>query len=485
VTGAFWTFRTLPFIAEDCYFYAIIARNLATRGVQSFWGLEPTNGFHPLWLYLLGGYTWIVSRLSTAALYHAAYGVPLSLTLLGVGAVNWMFVADKARLPRAALVVPQVLFLSIFGLLYSEAHASFCALSFFARAIAAEEDDGRARPMQVGLAGAAVFLARLDSLFFVAAVGLWYLVRRTSARQAVVMAAAFALPAVAYVASNAVFFGSLAPVSGFLKSTFPTPNVRGIGIFPGHPVITLSGYSLPFGWLPLVVGLMTATLRRRRLEGAQTLLYPLLAGSACHAVYTAFFTAGFTDWYWYYVLPVLLLSWSAGCWLKDIWSPRLDFSAHLAALALLVVALFGTRFATPTEARLPALITLRIVNELGIDRSTLFVSEWPGTVGFYTHNEIIAGDMLTSNRRLVDRMKASPNAIPVLFDEAQRHGAPVRYLLYNGGIFFRPSADFHELDYMDPRMLDNAHGHVIGHIRLGPPLLNRDGIVVWKVDEAP
>ena len=130
------------------------------------------------------------------------------------------------------------------------------------------------------------------------------------------------------------------------------------------------------------------------------------------------------------------------------------------------------------------MITLRIVNELGIDRSTLFVSEWPGTVGFYTHNEIIAGDMLTSNRRLVDRMKASPNAIPVLFDEAQRHGAPVRYLLYNGGIFFRPSADFHELDYMDPRMIDNAHGHVIGHIRLGPLLINRDGIVVWKVDEA-
>ena len=188
MTGAFWTFRTLPFIAEDCYFYAIIARNLATRGVQSFWGLEPTNGFHPLWLYLLGGYTWIVSRLSTAALYDAAYGVPLSLTLLGVGAVNWMFVADKARLPRAALVAPQVLFLSIFGLLYSEAHASFCALSFFARAIAAEEDDGRLRPMQVGLAGAAVFLARLDSLFFVGAVGLWYLVRRTSARQAMVMA---------------------------------------------------------------------------------------------------------------------------------------------------------------------------------------------------------------------------------------------------------------------------------------------------------
>ena len=53
LAGGFWAYNTLPFIAEDCYFYAIIARNLALRGVQSYWGTELTNGVHPLWALTL------------------------------------------------------------------------------------------------------------------------------------------------------------------------------------------------------------------------------------------------------------------------------------------------------------------------------------------------------------------------------------------------------------------------------------------------
>jgi hypothetical protein len=485
VAGAFWTYNTLPFIAEDCYFYVVIARNLATRGVQSYWGTEPTNGFHPLWLYLLGAYTWGVSRVSTDALHRAAYAIPLSLTLVALGAANWMFVADKARLPRAVLVFPQVVYLSIFGLLYSEAHALFCALSFLARFVCAEEEDGRARPIQIGLAAAAVFLSRLDSLFLVGAFGLWYLVvRRPSPKQVALMATVFAVPAIGYVVSNAVFFGSFTPVSGFLKSSFPTPYVRGLVMYAWKPVVSWSGYSVPFGWLPLFFGAATAVLKRNRLHGVQTLLYPILIGTAFHAVYTAFFTAGFTDWYWYYVLPMLLLSWSAACWLADGWNPRLDRGAQWAALALLVVALFAARVKTPTEQQLPALTTLRVVRALGIDGSVILVSEWPGTLAFYSHNEIIAADMLTSNLGLVKRMVGSPNAAAVLFEEARQKGTPIDYVLYNGGIFFRPSKNFEELDYMDPRMIANVKGAVIGRLQLGPPIFNQDGIVVWKI-EAP
>ncbi|MFN7917532.1 MAG: hypothetical protein U0Q55_19450 [Vicinamibacterales bacterium] len=480
LAGGFWTYNTLPFIAEDCYFYAIIARNIALRGVQSYWGTELTNGVHPLWTIVFGAYAWIVSLFSIDALYKGPFGFPLVLLLLGAGAVNWLVVAERARLSKAALVFPQLVYLSIFGLVYSEAHLSFFAHSLLAR-LAVTEDDDRPRPALIGLAMAAVFLARLDNMFYVAAFGLWYVARRRSLRTVVIAAAACAAPALIYLAVNTVWFGGLTPISGYLKSSFPEPFVRGLR-FLGGPAIMFSGYSVPFGWFPLALGVVVAAAMATRLTDRQTLIYPLVAGTALHAVYTGFFTAGFTDWYWYYVLPILLLSWSAACALRALRDSWLDPAAQWGAVALLAAALFATRLHPPDERELPGLKTLRIVRQLGIDRSVLLISEWPGTVGFYTRNEVIAADMLTSNRQLVERMTSGRNAFDVLFEEARAKGSPVQYLFYNGGIFLHPMFDWETVRFMHPRMVNNSRSEVIGESKFGRPFFtSEDGIMVWKL----
>ncbi len=479
LTGGFWTYNTLPFVAEDCYFYPIIARNLALRGVQSFWGVELTNGVHPLWTLLLGGYTWVVSRVSIAVLHNSAYGLPLVLALLGLGAMNFIEVADRARLPRSVVVFPLVVYLSVFGMVYSEAHTAFFAHSCLAR-LACRDDEGESHPVAVGLAASAVFLARLDSVFYVGAFMVWYAVRDRSLSTVAKMACACAVPACLYVAVNLLYFGGAAPISGYLKSTFPMPFIQGLR-FVGGPAVMLSGYSLPFGWLPLGFGVVTALLLRRRLEGFQTLLYPLIVGTAGHAVYTGFFTAGFTDWYWYYVLPILLASWSAACLLRSFRFYPWDERAQWAAVILLAAGLFESRLHRPDDQELPALKTLRVSRELGIEHSVVLMSEWPGTLGFYSSNDVIAADMLTSNRQLVQRMVENSNALDVLFDEARRQGFPVRYVIYNGGMFVKPARDLSGIDLMDPKMVNNLRGVVIGHAELGTPLAVRDGIVVWKI----
>lgn len=479
IAGGFWAYNTLPFIAEDCYFYAIIARNLALRGVQSYWGTELTNGVHPLWTLTLGGYSWIVSKFSTDALYHGGFGIPLVLALLGFGAYNWRIVARKAQLPAALLIFPQLVYLSIFGVLYSEAHLAFFAHSLLARLACDDVAEERGlKPVFVGLAAAAVFLARLDNVFYVAAFSIWYAVHYRSLRKATLMLGACAIPALVYVTVNATYFGGLTPISGYLKSTFPIPFVQGLR-FLGGPAIMLSGYSVPFGWFPLALGAVVARLTMGRLRGPQTLLYPLLAGTACHAVYTGFFTAGFTDWYWYYVLPIVLLAWSGACLLRRFSDTSLDTVAQWAAVAVLAAAMAAVRLHSPNEGELPALRTLRVAKQLGIDHSVLLISEWPGTIGFYTKNEVIAADMLTSNRMLLDRLRHSGNAFDTVFDEARRKGTPVQYVFYNGGIFLRPDSDLSSVRYMDPKMADNVKHTVVGEKRFGPPVFADGTIAVW------
>lgn len=86
-----WFLFTVNYIADDCYFYLVIARNLATTGQQTFSRVFPTNGFHPLWEYLLAAYTWIVYRLRPEWINDVRYAVPLSAgcVMLGTGSYPW------------------------------------------------------------------------------------------------------------------------------------------------------------------------------------------------------------------------------------------------------------------------------------------------------------------------------------------------------------------------------------------------------------
>lgn len=45
--------KLLYLISDDAYYYFSIARNLVSRGMLSADGISPTNGFHPLWLFVI------------------------------------------------------------------------------------------------------------------------------------------------------------------------------------------------------------------------------------------------------------------------------------------------------------------------------------------------------------------------------------------------------------------------------------------------
>lgn len=481
LAGAFWLWNPVVFITDDAYIYPVVARNLATRGVQSFWGVEPTNGVSPLWLYLLGAYSWAVARLSADWLYRPGFGVPLVLVVTLVGAVNWIAVAERARLSKVVVLCVPLLFLSAFGLLYSEAHAAFLVHSILVRAVSGEESDGRTRPWMVGLAAAGVCLARLDNAFYIAAFTLWYWARSRSPQMLVRMAAGCLLPVAIYLIANRLFFGSVITISGYLTSSFPVPQWHGLGTPLAQPAVLWSGYSVAFGWAPIGLGLVVALALGRRISGLHTLLYPLLAGTVAQALYSGLFTVDPAFAYRDYLLPIMLLSWALACLTTRLTRSTLDQAVQWAAVLLLAAALGRTRLAPPTEERQQGLKTLRVIRTLGIDRATILVSDWPGTLAFFTRNDVIAADMLTSNRRLVDRLLSGGNAGSTLLEAAKRRGSPVDYVVFNGGLFLMPNLDLQSLTYLDPRTPDPTSSHPIGHLFVGPALQFDEGLWVWRV----
>lgn len=459
-----------------------MARNLALHGLQSFWSTEPTNGVHPLWLYLLAAFDWLVARVSVEALWRPGFAVPLSVALLAIGAFSLSRVAERAKLSVAVLVFAPVAYLAFFGVLYSEVHAAFAALGVLLWLVCRDDEDGGTRPVATGLAAAALVLARLDSVFFIGAFTLWYAARHRSQRIVLPMVAALAVPVLVYTASNIVWFGGAVPVSGYLKSTFPVPVFLGMSHYPGSLRLMLGGYSLPFGWLPVIIGTLVVITHRRRLTGRDSLLVPLTVGAAGHAVYTGFFTVGFTFWYWYYQLPIVVGAWSLALLMRNWHTPRVEVVMRWGVVGFTAVALTWWRAPAPTETRFRGLATLRVVRSLGIDHATLLVSEWPGTVAFFTHNQVIAADMLTSNRQLVDRIVHAPNGAQALLEQARRRGTPVDYVVYNGGLFLQPDPSYHTLAYTDPRMSRNRTRRPVGLLTVGQPCFTSDDAFVWEVN---
>lgn len=241
------------YLAMDAFYYLTIARNHHASGLFSFDGERLTNGYHPLWQWVLSpaygvleriGEPWLLSGLVLLCVALIAAG----LVLLGQG---WARCTGRLS-PLFPLVVPGVTALvstpfylpehdrpefaspetarPVYTTLWSYANGMetplvlllFCAgVWFYAR-----REELRSWRATLGLAGLALglTLARLDHGLFALALlgavigGARAREDRETTRRGLVALGLFAAGLVAYCAHNEWVYGSAVPISGLLKS---------------------------------------------------------------------------------------------------------------------------------------------------------------------------------------------------------------------------------------------------------------------------
>ncbi len=472
MASALWLWRPAAFVADDSYFYAVIARNIARGAGQTFSGVFPTNGVHPLWLYLLSGWAVILEGLHSPWLDRLAFAVLPSAMLLAVGASALRRVAVRWKLDATLAVLPIVVFLSAFGVLYSEAHAHFAALGVLAILVTRG-----AHPAAIGLATAALVLARLDSIFLVPVLVAWWVARGVGLRFLAGFAIAAGIPLALYAISNLLFFGGIVPISGHLKSTFPALAWRGLER-AGHWNWTLSGYSVPFGWLPLVLSIVLLGAQRIRFRSERGLLWVVALGAAGQAIWVASFMSGKTGWHWYYVEPVAILALTLAAAAEE-WrlSARARSIAALAVIVAGVVVLAATRTGPARDSDWQ----IRALRDAGAAGSVVLVADYPGVLAWRGEHRVIAADLLTAHRRLYSRLLAQPNGLATLLAECAGAGAPVEFISLYGGDFLRRDPTNEELVYYDPRSL--GHLREIGRMEL--PAAVAESRLGWRLYRLP
>jgi len=472
---AFWAFNPTAFVTEDAYFYLVSARRFARGQGQTFSGIFPTNGFHPLWLYLLYAWAWLCQRIRPSSLQSARFVVvPAALCLLW-GTRQLLKLARALHASPALVAGVPVLFVGVMGLLGSEGHALFAAASTLL--VRLSEDDALASDREAlltGLLAAVVVLARLDSFFWIGAVAAWLLIARSPRvphRRIFIGVAAFSVALLAYLLTNVIWFGGLLPVSGWMKSSFPrlrtmTESPSLLGAF--------RGYNNLFGHGPIVLALLSF----RAWAGRRQLVAPLLLGCLAHDVYTSLF-GSYSEWYWYYVLNVMLAAICLDSIVARIVPGRMMTKLVAAAIAFGGVAgLIAMRRHSQVEGLL-AFTPTKFLNSAGVRDEAVLVGDTPGYIAFYSDAEIVAADFLTASREMFERIARQPNPLRALFQVYREAGHPFAYVIWDGNRWLGASPDWRVLRLFHPK--NGRDGEPFGELAMPPPILITPNAVVWDV----
>jgi hypothetical protein len=480
-----WGLYPDSFIPEDAFFYLVIARNMALTGSQTFSDIAITNGVHPLWTYLLSGYSYLISLFDPSILNQPLYVVPLSSVLFIGGILVFWRVGTLLNLPPLPIVILPAALLLGWSVLGSEAIFHFFLLSILLFICSSYRDWNPLRCCVAGLICACVILARLDSAFVVAAFFFWHFYAFKRFDQTLVIVGICCLVVFPYLIHNYLVFGSVMPISGWIKGTFPEPCLKGF-MLSGKQA-NVSGYSLAFGIIPIFVGLLSLTFRSQMSRSQFGAIFTLLVGSVMQFFYVAVFTSGHTLWHWYYIAPIMLLS-LAVCTLLVNCSDYVHVKTSTMSKVLAVIVLVGlgvyyyskhSAFANwPNSESYRA---IRYVEDNKIKNQTIFVSDWPGYLAFFAKdNRILAADMYTSNRVFYDKMTSSDNALQFLMTECQRQGKPIKLIFWWPNPWLVPDSAMRKIVYNDPKRPSKKIGELV--LPEGTILYqNGDDFICWKL----
>jgi hypothetical protein len=408
-------------LQDDAYFYLQIASNIVAGHGSTFHQITPTNGYHPLWMWL------------TTACMGIAGGDRLSGLHIVIAFQVVLFVATALVFRRVARMMSLrywsvglaiiAIYLLATGVYGSEAHINALTLvtgiAFLWHAL--ERDTSRVWFISGLMFGVAI-LARLDNLFVAFAL-IGFAISfdnqrnpRLIARRTFATALGGALVVLPYLGYNILHFGHAMPISGAIKSIFPSI------LIDFNNLGEMGRLAAPFGLVALLTGLVVDRDARRRV-----IWFGVGAGVVLHAIYVVAYTDHYTFWPWYYVSGVIAAGLSASYWAEWI-ANRIKVlvpettSYVLVSLAAVALLSLGTARAWlkgmgpihlgPVELNIQ-INEYRWPDEVGLwlkenlpPESAVFVYDWPGAIAYYSDLRLVPMDGLVNDFDYNDELLA-------------------------------------------------------------------------------
>jgi len=346
----------LSLLSDDAFYYFRIAQNINDGAGCTFDGIATTNGFHPLWMLCVVAVFGVAGQ---GLLTPVLAIIVLNLLICAAALILVYRLVDRFVAPgygavaAAACLLPNVLTAMTNGLETGlEITLIFILLGFVYRRRALDASASLANTFLLGVLLGVVALCRLDAVFlFLGALAMTaasVALRRTSPKAGIVrfalLGAGFSLMVVPYFAWNFVEFGHLTPISGAVKSTFPSISASALDM-SGDKTFGAVAITLLVG----VLGALFVTGPPEERNWETLLGSPLaLLALACtmHFLNTVLFLAWGVYW-WHYALYGVALALAAAKLAHRVTSRR----AWLGRLTMIVVSVVFVALGAATQAR--------------------------------------------------------------------------------------------------------------------------------------
>jgi hypothetical protein len=376
--------------ADDTYFYLQVAWNFARGMGSTFNTIMPTNGYHPLWMLICAAVYKVVP--SKTAGVHAIAAVISALDILMLLTVRRivLHVAGDLWIFSFLLLIP-FSFLSQLG---TEGALSclFLALLMLTGYQLSELPSSR-NAFMFSLVAAIAVLSRLDNIFIVSFAWLaqWFALgepdKRVGRRFLMWMLPIFVVLWGSYIASNLIYFHTIQPISGVLKSSRTEHSLH--GNFPHVAWLALGVIAV---CLP-IVAIWKRDLFFRVVE------IPFTLGVLCHFAYIGLRMSSETRWSWYYtswiLLGSILLARAGSVVVKE----RGWLAVPSAVLCVMILSAAWVRFSYRYCFVLPDMRPPADFNDIykkaGIRAA--FTYDEPGGLAYYSDVKIIPLDGLMGN----------------------------------------------------------------------------------------
>ncbi len=420
----------MVFLQDDCFYYLKVAQNIAHGHGSSFNGVAPTNGYQPLWL-------WILTALSLFTENPRAilgfFALSNFLAAIATFLLSWRLLRVSALRPLllftfAALVTLYSVTLFVYGMETTLTVPLMLGVTFLLSRIRwLAESTWRA--FGLGLLVSAMVLSRIDTIIFAGLAACFLLASRelrALIRTPLLLGAgAGLLPLPAYFISNHIFFRTWLPVSGMAKQLRHShaPSLEPWRVF-FHP--------LACGYLVIVLAAMLVLPAVRRRLPLATWIYPavLLFPFVYYFILSCVSDWTLWGWYMYPIRTALCISLVIFC----LWPPSARWLRQTWVVALLVLAVAAgaatLRWRRQQEDIDAASIELEHFAET--HPGTYAMGDRAGRVGYRLHDPVIQTEGLMMDRAFLAHVAASEPLRSTLAQYGVRYYVGTAYVPFSG-----------------------------------------------------
>ncbi len=377
----------IQFLAADAFYYLSIARHSVGKGFYTSDGLFPTNGFHPLWQWLLTNLFSLRGVVENQSL-QLMLVFWVSIVLVAVGTALFALVlyklTDNFALSLLA-AVPGLYYLG-FGLVAPDYNSSWSfvngmetPLAILVFGVLCYATFNKRILLRAGYASTALvaclitlgIFSRLDDAFLLIAFAALVLYFSGSRREALtrllILGASPGISLAAYMLHNYAYAGSFLPVSGLVKQGIALPANLYYFLLSFVPIAVINSdmywsegtmRTLQL-WAPIILAAITVAYWARRFRRDageamrsdhydETVVAGLCAYVILKGAYNLVFVRLWGQGHWYFPLSImivnLVIAFALGRRLKGTSSGSAGFAWGAASLA--VVVLLGNALLT-------------------------------------------------------------------------------------------------------------------------------------------